>query len=73
MHEQYNDDNYSNDIALLLLKQRVNLGEDVNVACLPQIDEPLVGDCWVTGWGTLKEDGKQPTILQKVKVHGFFL
>ena len=59
----------NNDIALIKLKKPVTCKEKkIEVACITT-NEPSEGDkCTVTGWGTLKSNGKQPKTLMKVDV-----
>ena len=57
-----------NDISLIKLKEPVTCGKYVQVACVTTT-EPSDGDkCTVSGWGTLKSQGKQPKTLMKVDV-----
>ncbi|XP_062538139.1 uncharacterized protein LOC134206439 [Armigeres subalbatus] len=62
--------NFDNDIALLRLNDRVPITDFIRPICLPT--DPVktyVGmNGLVTGWGTLKEDGKPSCILQEVEV-----
>ena len=59
----------NNDIALIKLKKSVTCkAKKIEVACITT-NEPSEGDkCTVTGWGTLKSNGKQPKTLMKVDV-----
>ncbi|XP_039306345.1 uncharacterized protein LOC105193902 [Solenopsis invicta] len=62
--------NFENDIALLRLNERVPLSDTIRPICLPTIlDNEYVGEkAIVSGWGTLKEDGKPSCLLQEVEV-----
>ncbi|XP_011878431.1 PREDICTED: uncharacterized protein LOC105567833 [Vollenhovia emeryi] len=62
--------NFENDIALLRLNERVPLSDTIRPICLPTtLDNEYVGvKAIVSGWGTLKEDGKPSCILQEVEV-----
>ncbi|XP_039277632.1 trypsin-7 isoform X1 [Nilaparvata lugens] len=62
--------NFDHDIALLRLNDRVPYTQTIQPICLP--DDPAesyegkIG--LVSGWGTLKEDGKASCVLQEVEV-----
>lgn len=58
-HEDYNPNNFQNDIALLKLKNSVTIGPDARPVCLPDENQLLMPDkkCYITGWGTLKSGG----------------
>ncbi|XP_021712555.1 venom protease [Aedes aegypti] len=62
--------NFDNDIALLRLNDRVPITDFIRPICLPTDPaKTYVGtNGLVTGWGTLKEDGKPSCILQEVEV-----
>jgi len=62
------EDDY--DIALLELQSPANMGSCVGTVCLPEQgkDVPPGTSCWITGWGTLKDDGKDPNELQEGQV-----
>ena len=59
----------NNDISLIKLKKPVTCkAKKIEVACITT-NEPSKDDvCTVTGWGTLKSQGKQPKSLMKVDV-----
>ena len=73
-HENYNIPNrWSNDVALLKLSKPAKLGKGVGLACLPNNNFQLPFDdsnktCWITGWGTIRYYGPQPTELMQVDV-----
>jgi len=67
MHPQYQAD-LDNDIALIRLSSSMRLNDCVGTARLPTSDVSSGTDCWITGWGTLKFDGKSPDILQEGSV-----
>lgn len=69
-HEDYNPNNFQNDIALLKLKNSVTIGPDARPVCLPDENQLLMPDkkCYITGWGTLKSGGEQPDYLQEASV-----
>ncbi|KAL9693690.1 hypothetical protein quinque_012975 [Culex quinquefasciatus] len=62
--------NFDNDIALLRLNDRVPITDFIRPICLPSDpSKTYVGtNGTVTGWGTLKEDGKPSCTLQEVEV-----
>ncbi|XP_055525812.1 trypsin-7-like [Wyeomyia smithii] len=62
--------NFDNDIALLRLNDRVPITDFIRPICLPtDPEQTYVGrNATITGWGTLKEDGKPSCILQEADV-----
>ncbi|XP_018055483.1 PREDICTED: transmembrane protease serine 9-like [Atta colombica] len=62
--------NFENDIALLRLNERVPLSDTIRPICLPTMldNEYVDAKAIVSGWGTLKEDGKPSCLLQEVEV-----
>ncbi|XP_073898195.1 transmembrane protease serine 11C-like [Castor canadensis] len=67
IHEKYRYPAHDNDIAVVRLSSPVLYSSNIRRACLPEITHKLPpnSDVVVTGWGTLKSDGKSPNILQK--------
>ena len=57
VHNHYDSDHDVYDIALIKLRQAVNLNSDFSKAiCLPDKSEDFAGmTCTVTGWGALHE------------------
>lgn len=62
-----------NDIAILKLKDEVQLSNKIQLACLPdsnktgyptQVGVPV----WAAGWGTLTSQGNIPDVLYNVKM-----
>ena len=44
----------SNDVAVVTLPRAAVLGDYVNIICLPNGENPPVGEtCYATGWGEL--------------------
>ncbi|XP_054152811.1 brain-specific serine protease 4-like [Oppia nitens] len=70
MHERFHLDNmYNSDIAMLHVRQDIEMGENVNSICLPtrQYEDPLASRLLVTGWGQTQFDNHDlPTNLQEV-------
>ncbi|KAK3885984.1 hypothetical protein Pcinc_009843 [Petrolisthes cinctipes] len=67
VHESYNDNNLSNDIAVLELSSPLTFSDTVMPVCAPNTNNNFVGQtATATGWGTLRSGGSQPSILQKV-------
>ena len=64
----YKPDTMQNDITLLILSESLKFGPGVNAACLPQPSDNMWPTCTITGWGALKQGGRQPTILQEAQV-----
>ncbi|CRL05275.1 CLUMA_CG018249, isoform A [Clunio marinus] len=68
--QKFSYSNFDNDMALLRLNDRVPITDFIRPICLPtNKGEAYVGKTGlVTGWGTLKEDGKPSCTLQEVEV-----
>jgi trypsin len=73
-HPQYHKPmRYSNDIAVLKLKEPAILSNAVDVVCLPDARYPLPYDdinkkCYITGWGRLSSGGASPDKLMQASV-----
>ena len=69
-HPQYSDRTMNFDLALVQLDRAMNLNGCVGTVCLPRRGRDVAPgtSCWITGWGTLRSDGPQPTVLQEGKV-----
>lgn len=68
IHENYDDWEISNDIALMVLREPLQLNEYVQPIALPEAGHLATGDSVVSGWGSIREGGSSPRILQKVTV-----
>ncbi|ELK37636.1 Transmembrane protease serine 11F [Myotis davidii] len=70
IHEDYIPGEHHDDIAVILLTEKVLFKNDVHRVCLPEATQIfLPGEgVVVTGWGALSYNGKYPTILQKAPV-----
>lgn len=69
IHENYYKGGLFNDVALLTLREPVELSEIVNTACLPPQDYNFDGSrCFASGWGkdVWGKEGKYQVILKKV-------
>jgi len=67
-HPRYNRRTFSYDFALVRLDRDFNFNNCVGAACLPSGDVAVGTRCWITGWGTLKAGGQQPSVLQEAEV-----
>ncbi|MCL4168653.1 UNVERIFIED_CONTAM: hypothetical protein GTU68_008266 [Idotea baltica] len=65
-HEDFNAVTRRNDIALLALATPFSLGDFVQPIPLPAPLQNTTGDCVLTGWGDVAEDGPNPDVLQKL-------
>ncbi|XP_037687357.1 transmembrane protease serine 11C-like [Choloepus didactylus] len=67
IHERYHYPAHDNDIAVVHISSPVLYSSNIRRACLPEatVTFPPNSDAVVTGWGTLKFNGKIPNILQK--------
>ncbi|XP_017345311.3 tryptase isoform X3 [Ictalurus punctatus] len=71
IHQEYNDDTLTNDIALVQLSSSVNLTDYVMPVCLAASRSSFPGgtNVWVTGWGkTSSTNLLLPQTLQEVQV-----
>ncbi|XP_066916916.1 chymotrypsinogen A-like [Clytia hemisphaerica] len=70
MHPKYQSRTYEKDIALIRLKKKASFNTHVRPACFPDSSVKFYDgeECYVTGWGYLREGGSSPRILQQVKV-----
>lgn len=71
MHEQYNPKFLFNNIALLILEERFDPDEHIQLLCLPTQDQSFDNqeDCIATGWGKERFDSPSyQTILKKVEL-----
>ena len=70
IHEKYNNHKVTNDIALLKLETPLKMNDYVQPVELPSLHQPTPGGtkCVVSGWGSLSEDGRDPSKLHRVDV-----
>ncbi|CAF0826359.1 unnamed protein product [Brachionus calyciflorus] len=73
LHPNYNDSNYLNDIAIIKLAQKVNVNQQVQIACVPnnsRIDYPNENvKAYIAGWGANDTDGTiYPDILKQAVI-----
>ncbi|XP_051026114.1 transmembrane protease serine 11B-like protein [Acomys russatus] len=70
IHENYAKGDHHDDIAVIVLTEKVTFKNDVHRVCLPEATEifsPGEGVV-VTGWGALSHNGESPLLLQKAPV-----
>ncbi|XP_052432871.1 suppressor of tumorigenicity 14 protein homolog [Carassius gibelio] len=69
-HPKYDSMTYDYDISVLELSDPLNFTNTVHPICLPAPTHVFWAGsaCFVTGWGTLREDGSVAQILQKAEV-----
>ncbi|XP_073897190.1 transmembrane protease serine 11B-like protein isoform X2 [Castor canadensis] len=70
IHEDYIKGEHHDDIAVILLTEKVLFKKDVHRVCLPEVTQvfPPGEGVVVTGWGALSHNGKYPLLLQKAPV-----
>ncbi|NWW80378.1 ACRO protein, partial [Climacteris rufus] len=71
MHEYYNKDDMSYDIAVMELDQPVHCNAYIQLACVadPMLRVSELQNCWVAGWGsTIARSLKTSDVLQEAKV-----
>jgi hypothetical protein len=56
-HPSYNPSNFQNDIAILKLSRSVELNQNIQIACLPQVQSSTYPvpeqPAWIVGWGKI--------------------
>jgi len=67
-HPAYNSGTLEFDFGLLKLETPMTLNSCVGAVKLPTGDVADGASCWITGWGTLRSGGSQPTTLQEAQV-----
>lgn len=50
-HPEYKVGSYYNDLALLVLQEKLRLTKNVGTICLPAANQIPTENCKVTGWG----------------------
>ncbi|XP_007940950.2 transmembrane protease serine 11B-like protein [Orycteropus afer afer] len=70
IHENYIPGEHHDDVAVILLTEKVLFNNDVHRVCLPEASQIfLPGEgVVVTGWGALFYNGEYPVLLQKAPV-----
>ncbi|XP_013139295.1 PREDICTED: serine protease 42-like [Papilio polytes] len=73
LHPEFHSKSLRNDLALLLLKEPVQLADHINVICLPSQDElfETSRDCVANGWGkdSFGKKGSYAVILKLVELN----
>ncbi|XP_076659442.1 uncharacterized protein LOC143362846 [Halictus rubicundus] len=68
-HRGFNVRTLYNDVALLTLSEPVQFSEQIRPICLPSGSQLYSGTtATVIGWGSLRESGPQPAVLQEVSI-----
>ncbi|XP_031616963.1 proclotting enzyme-like [Contarinia nasturtii] len=68
-HRSFDSRTLYNDVALLTLESPVQYTRNVRPICLPRSGDQFGGNYGtVIGWGSVRENGPQPSVLQKVSV-----
>ena len=70
-HKEYYKAGLFNDMALLFLRQPVQIAEHINVACLPPQGQNFNNArCFASGWGkdVFGKEGKYQVILKKIEL-----
>ncbi|XP_057269911.1 transmembrane protease serine 12 [Pezoporus wallicus] len=72
VHPGFRRDTFENDVAVLELGSAVRYGSAVQPICLPPAHlDPLAHSgtqCFISGWGRKKEQGKTSAVLQEAEV-----
>lgn len=68
-HRGFDSRTLYNDIAILTLDSPVQFNKQIRPICLPSGSSSYAGNtATVIGWGSLRESGPQPSILQEVNI-----
>lgn len=68
-HRGFDSRTLYNDVALLTMDSPVTFTKSIRPICLPTGNAAYVGQsATVIGWGSLREGGPQPAVLQKVSI-----
>lgn len=69
IHEHYHNKSLKNDIALLILKEPVQLAPHINTACIPH-QTTTASRCFALGWGKdmFGRKGQYQVILKKIEL-----
>ncbi|KAI4489963.1 hypothetical protein M0804_004145 [Polistes exclamans] len=68
-HRNFNSRTLYNDVAILTMSEPVEFTEQIRPICLPSGSKLYTGmTATVIGWGSLRESGPQPAILQEVSI-----
>uniref|UniRef100_A0A8C6TTA2 Transmembrane serine protease 2 n=1 Tax=Neogobius melanostomus TaxID=47308 RepID=A0A8C6TTA2_9GOBI len=69
-HRNYNTRTNDYDIALLKLSSSLPFSSTVKAVCLPNtgLDVSHGRKAWITGWGTLRADGRSPDVMNQAEV-----
>ncbi|CAG7683970.1 unnamed protein product [Allacma fusca] len=68
VHEDYDDNEYPNDIALIILEEPFTLNGAVKALPLAPEGHDANGSALTSGWGSLDWEGEYPDIMYKVSV-----
>uniref|UniRef100_A0A3Q2DG04 Peptidase S1 domain-containing protein n=1 Tax=Cyprinodon variegatus TaxID=28743 RepID=A0A3Q2DG04_CYPVA len=71
IHPAFNKNNMDHDVALLELTEPAPASYTIQPACLPSPVHQFHEDseCYITGWGSMKEGGSLTNLLQKAAVN----
>uniref|UniRef100_A0A0C9Q9Y1 Sb_13 protein n=1 Tax=Fopius arisanus TaxID=64838 RepID=A0A0C9Q9Y1_9HYME len=68
-HKGFDPRTLYNDVAILTLNEPIEFSEMIRPICLPGGSQLYVGKtATVIGWGSLRESGPQPAVLQEVAI-----
>merc|ERR550519_2915519 len=63
-HPNYNDKTFENDISVVVLQEKVDLGRKIGVVCLPSPQMDYSGKtATISGWGRIESGGDAPKKL----------
>ncbi|XP_042206460.1 trypsin-1-like isoform X2 [Homarus americanus] len=68
LHPDFNDQTYMNDIAIIKLMKPLHYTDHVQPLRLPPSGVKVEGECLVSGWGALEENGQHVNTPKKLEV-----
>ncbi|XP_049910862.1 transmembrane protease serine 9 [Epinephelus moara] len=71
IHPAFNDTNMDHDVALLELAVQAPMSYTIQSVCLPSPVHRFLknAECYITGWGSMREGGSLTNLLQKAAVN----
>jgi secreted trypsin-like serine protease len=68
VHENYDENKITNDIAIIYLSKTVEITDKVNFICLPGAEANIGHSVYVSGWGKTAVDGTSSSVLKQTEL-----